>query len=202
MKVRRHRYAVAMVTVLASTILALCHCSKPSSPSTGTVTGTVVLENQTDNAGVTVKLFAPAGIDPDLADIQSLHPNIGISISQRVIFDHKLASLISSTNTASDGSYSFENLPTGRFVMVAEKEGFGYQTRFDVTVQAGSGITVSGINLLEEKELSGTLMADTVLETHRHYLVSGDVTVPSNITLTIEPGQYKPAFASFAETSR
>lgn len=188
MKVRGRRYAVAMVTVLASTILALCHCSKPSSPSTGTVTGTVVLENQTDNAGVTVKLFAPAGIDPDLVDIQSLHPNIGVPISQKVIFDHRLADLVATASTVSNGSYSFENLPTGSFVLVVEKEGFGYRKKFGVTVKASSKTVIPQINLLEEKELADNLMTDTILEAHRHYLVSGDVTIPAGITLTIEPG--------------
>jgi len=185
---RSDRCAVTMVTVLASAILVLCHCSNPSSPSTGTVTGTVVLENQTDNAGVTVKLYAPAEIDPDLADLQSLHPNIGITLNQKVIFDHRLADLIATANTAANGSYSLKNLPIGRFVLVAEKDGFGHQKRCDVTVKASSETAIPEINLLEEKELSGTLIANTALEAHRHYLVIGDVTVPSYITLTIEPG--------------
>lgn len=178
------------MALLASTILSLCHCSKPSSPSTGTVTGTVTLENQSNYQGVTVTLYVPTEIDQELSDIQSLHPDVGLSIDQRLVFDHRLANAMATTETASDGSYTFENIPSGGFVVLAEMELFGYQERFDLMVKSGSKTVVPQIDLLEEKELGGNLASSITLDANRYYVVSSDVTVLSGATLTIEPGAH------------
>ena len=186
----RRLFLLAVAALWASHILALCRCSKPSSPSTGSVTGTVTVENQANFEGVTVTLYVPAEIDQELSQIQSLHPVVGFSIGQKAMFDHRLANQMATTETADDGSYSFENVPQGSFVVVAEREHFGYLVRFDVTVKSGSKAVVPSIDLLEEQELAGNLATNTTLEANRHYVVSSDVTVPPGVTLTIEPGAH------------
>ena len=186
----RRLFLWAVVAVLVSHILALYRCSKPSSPSTGSVTGTVTVENQANYEGVTVTLCVPAEIDQELSHIQSLHPVVGFSIGQKTMFDHRLANHMATTETADDGSYTFENVPQGSFVVVAEMEHFGYLVRFDVTVKSGGEAVVPPIDLLEEQELAGNLATNTTLEANRHYVVSSDVTVLPGVTLTIEPGAH------------
>ena len=131
MNMARRLFLWAVVAILVSHILTLCRCSKPSSPSTGSVTGTVSVENQANYEGVTVTLCVPAEIDQELSHIQSLHPVVGFSIGQKAMFDHRLANHIATTETADDGSYTFENVPQGSFIVVAEMEHFGYLERYD-----------------------------------------------------------------------
>jgi len=67
-------------------------------------------------------------------------------------------------------------------------DGYGYQARHDISVRKGRNTTVDPMELLLEQELAGTIAAGATLDAGRHYLVTGDVTVPSGVTLTIEPG--------------
>ncbi len=186
---RGFTFRTAALCLLAAGLLT-GRCSKSSNPSSSSssISGAVTLEQSTGHAGVTVRLYHPPEFDPDLVGQQDQHPSVGVPITPRMLFDHRGASFTASTETGADGSYAFSGVAEGEYIVVAEMEGYGHQARFDISVREGRDAVVDPISLLQEMELSGELTTGTVLEANRHYLVTGDVTVPAGATVTIEAG--------------
>jgi len=170
--------------------LFLAGCSKSSNPSdtSSSISGTVTLEQSTDHQGITVRIYPPPEFDEDLAQQQSQHPGVGVPIGPRTLFDHRQAAFAAGTETAGDGSYALSDIPVGDYIVVAEMDGYGSQALYEISVREGRNTTVDPMELLREQELAGTIGTGTVLEAGRHYIVTGDLTVPPGMTLTIEPG--------------
>jgi len=75
---------------------------------------------------------------------------IGIFISQGTEFDHRLAREVGNTSTGKDGSFELKDVGEGDYIVVAEKEGYGWRYVFDVAVNSqlvgggGGGRSVAG----------------------------------------------------------
>ena len=72
--------------------------------------GQVTLEGQTDHSGVRVSLYLPAELDAEVVDLNRRYPHIGVPISQRMEFDHRLARGAASTRTGKEGSFELEDV--------------------------------------------------------------------------------------------
>jgi parallel beta-helix repeat protein len=170
--------------------LFLFRCSRSSNPSGAgsSISGTVTLEQSADHQGITVRIYGPPEVDADLVQQQSQYSGVGLPIGPRTLFDHRQTSFTAGTETGSDGSYTLSDIPEGDYIVVAERDGYGYQARYDISVREGRNTAIDPVELLLEQELAGTVAAGTTLDGGRPYLVTSDVTVPAGITLTIEPG--------------
>ena len=105
-------------------ILILLHisCSKqPTSPETGSITGKVFLEAQTNHSGITVALYKLAELDTTILHYNREYPNVGFftcrvlgrPISQATEFYHRLGEVVAESKTNSDGSFKIENISEG-----------------------------------------------------------------------------------------
>ena len=97
-------------------------CSKsPTTPETGTLTGTVLLEGQTDHSGITVALYKLAELDTTILRYNREYPNVGFPISQATEFacppffgwNHRLSEVVAEANTKKYGSFKIENIFQG-----------------------------------------------------------------------------------------
>ncbi|MBC8461948.1 MAG: MBL fold metallo-hydrolase, partial [Deltaproteobacteria bacterium] len=119
--------------------------------------------------------------------INQEYPNIGVIISQRTEFDHRSHYPEYETTTEQNGNFSLENIPYNDYIVVCEKSGFGYHYIFYLSLSTNN-YELQTVNLLAERQVSGTLTENTTWESGRHYIVTSDVEVPEAVTLTIEPG--------------
>jgi len=123
----RNLPAVCLVgsrTFLLLVLLAVvCHKS-PTDSRTGTLIGTIFLEDQTNHSGITVAHYKLAELDTTILCYNREYPNVGFPISQATEFNHRLGEVIVESKTNTDGSFKIENIPRGRYNFGAQKQGF------------------------------------------------------------------------------
>ena len=172
-------------------VLFAVSCSKsPTDSRTGTLTGTVLLEGQTDHSGITVTLYKLAELDTTILRYNREYPNVGFPISQATEFDHRMGELVAESKTGVDGSFEIENIPQGEYNFVAQRQGFGWKYIYNLSINSNSitKLPNNTITLLGEAEVQGTITQNTTWQRDRHFIVTEDITVPQNTNLTIEPG--------------
>lgn len=118
-------------------LLGLTSCSNPSETSTGSLSGTVHLENQQDHSGITVALYDLAELDPDIVYANATWPHIGVIINQHTEFDHRLQTPIAVVQTEADGSFELSKIPVGKYNFVAIKDGWGFKYLYEIEVTEG-----------------------------------------------------------------
>ena len=108
-------------------------CTKsPTEPKTGTLTGTVYLEGQTDHSGITVALYQLAELDTTILRYNREYPNVGFPISQATEFEHKLGEVVAEAKTKQDGSFEIAGVEEETYNFVAEKAGFGWKYLYNL----------------------------------------------------------------------
>jgi len=108
-------------TFLVFVLLAVSCTKTPTDSRTGTLTGTVLLEGQTDHSGITVALYKLAELDTTILRYNREYPNVGFPISQATEFacppgfwrNHRLGEVVAESKTNADGSLKIENKPEG-----------------------------------------------------------------------------------------
>ena len=131
--------------------------------------------------------FSPSSTNSRMSWCKIEYANFGGIISQRTEFDHRLHYPEFETTTEQNGNFSLENIPYNDYIVVCEKSGFGYHYIFYLSLSTNN-YELQTVNLLAERQVSGTLTENTTWESGRHYIVTSDVEVPEAVTLTIEPG--------------
>lgn len=172
---------------LVALILVLS-CSKDSSGpdnNTVTVSGKVTLEGLSDYSGVTVSLYAPVTLNPEIAAINQQYPNIGVKISQETEFDHRAGTAAYSATTNAAGEWSIGNVAKGTYNLVAQKSGFGW--KYNLNLDCGSDRPGSNFDLLQEIEITA-ITSDYVFQSERHYILKNNLEVPTNVSLTFNNG--------------
>ncbi|HQP26985.1 MAG TPA: hypothetical protein PLL58_04075, partial [Candidatus Syntrophosphaera sp.] len=105
------RFKEILLTITLSGLLMFmfsCHCNEPK---VGTITGNVVLYNDTDStkgevtdfSGITVALYAPATIDTVLARLTTEYPQLGVLAAQQTEFEHSKQTPLYSTTANAAG---------------------------------------------------------------------------------------------------
>jgi len=143
---------------LFSLFTLLLSCTSPTETPTGSLTGTVNLEDLSDHSGITVALYDLAYLDTTIVRINAQYPQIGVKINQHTEFDHRLQSPIKSTITEIDGSFELKKIPTGIYNIVAIKDGWGFKYLYEITIAEGDNelteLTPSVISTNVEKSNS------------------------------------------------
>ncbi|MFQ5707299.1 MAG: NosD domain-containing protein [bacterium] len=178
---------ILTITLSGGLLLVLINsCSQsPNGAKTGSISGQVLLENQSTHGGVTVALYETASLDSLTDALTRQYLNSSFLLSQPAIFDHRQANSISETTTSADGSFKLEKIPEGEYNVVAEKDGFGWKYVYNVDLNVGSK-SLAPLTLKETREVQGTIAANETWESDRHYLVTGDITIPTGVSLTIQ----------------
>jgi hypothetical protein len=195
-------FSILNFALLLMLLIFMQSCS--TSSKTATLSGSVILNNDTGNSaldpadysGVTVALYHPAELDEDIRAVNLSHPNLGVIITQQTEFDHRLQSPYKTAVTAGDGSFALKGIKPGTYNLVVMKQGWGVRYLYNVSITegdnslAGKGIDVSrnGVELYPALELSGLNAEVYEFKSQHSYLVTDDVTYASG--LTFSPGTY------------
>ena len=158
-------------------------CSdNPSEPEGVTYSGKVTLEGETDFSDVTIGLYKPVEIDPDLLEINQNYPNIGVEFTQQTEFYHREQQPAYSTKTNASGDWSIEGVGDGKYHIVFEKEGFGWQVIYNVSS------TNNAINLKKSLKLSGNYLENMIIPGGTFVEIEQDVFFRNTAALSIESG--------------
>lgn len=191
---KQYRLSPAMLAIealLFATFLFLASCDSSTQPKTATITGNVVLVNDSgnsafdpvDNSGVTVALYRPAILDTTLVRINSEYPQIGMQVSQVTEFDHRDQTAIQTTVSGADGQFQLKKVTAGTYNVVLVKAGWGVRYVYELTVGDTGAASLGTIELYPVVDLSSGITGDIVFKSHHHYTVNQDSNILGNATL-------------------
>jgi len=158
-------------------------CSKtPSSPEGITFSGTVTLEGQADNSGVTVMLFKPVEMDTALTNVRLKHPNVGIPLNQRTEFYWREHTPAYQATTDASGAWKIDGVESGVYNIVAKKEGFGWRVKYD------TGASGNSISLKKAIVWNGTFSQSLSVPAGSFVSIEGNTTFAPGAQLTVGAG--------------
>ena len=131
----------------------LFSCSTSTKPETGSLSGKVILVNDTsdpaldpvDYSGITVALYNLAYLDTTIVRINNQYPQIGVHINQETEFDHRYQQPVAKTITNTEGSFKLTEIISGEYNLVYFKSGWGIRYVYNVVINKGENI-ISDIN--------------------------------------------------------
>lgn len=163
-------------------LILVLSCSKDGNGpdnNTVTVSGKVTLEGVSDYSGVTVSLYNLVALNPEIAAINQQYPTIGVKISQETEFDHREQMAAYSVTTNANGDWRIENVPSGIYHIVVQKNEFGWQYLLDYS----SLTNPIHISLARVITLQGIIDSSIVINYPTTILVNGNVQFGINSNL-------------------
>ena len=187
---------IAILSFYVFSLLLIISCkSCTTSPEQGDLSGTVLLELEEDNSGITIGVYHLAELDPKIVEINNEydHPLIGVIINQHTEFDHRFGNLIKSTTTNASGHFNINDIPTGKYNVVAIKDSFGFKYMYEINVSKGDNELSENIALYEEHHLNQEdITEDWIFQTDHHYIIGSEeensINFAPDTNLEIQPG--------------
>lgn len=174
--------------------LALISCNSTTKPPTASLTGRVVLVNDTDNpaldpadfSGISVALYPLAVLDTTIVRLNQEYPQIGVIINQETEFNHRLLNPVKVLTTAADGNFSFSGITPGSYNLAILKTGWGYIYVPNLNLAEGGNtlpVGRSDVSLYPERQLPAAIETDYSFLSGRTYRVADDSVIMGNVTI-------------------
>lgn len=191
------------VSISLLTILILLGCSSSTNPKDGSISGTIVLVNDSgdpnndpvDFSGVSIALYNLAVLDTAIVRTNQQYSQIGVIINQETEFEPRNQTPVYTVMTSSDGAFELKGITPGYYNMVISKDGWGHRYLFDCQVNEGNNSLAgyipgptqkTNLNLYPEKILASFDPISVLKEDHVYRVISSDVTL--NHDLSMENG--------------
>ena len=186
-KIIRYHFLILLILLLCVLIYS---CSSSTEPKQGSLSGRIVLVNDTGNSmndpidfsGITVALYKLTEIDTTISRINREYPAIGIQVSQETEFDHRLQNPIITTNTDSNGNFEITSINAGTYNVVILKEGWGFRYFYNVELNTGTN-NILGLDNINANDLQlypevhcGSIIDSSVIVSEWHHLVINEDT--------------------------
>lgn len=146
------------------------------------------LRNDPDFSTGMVAVYHPVTLPQDLTAMSNTYPQIGVSFSQELYFDHREQAPVETGNVSNDGSFSI-SVDKGIYNIAVVLPGYGYQ--YDCLVDVSNQgqdlgvITLHPVTVLPDQGISS---GDIVFRTGYHYVVEDVFYILETDNLTIESG--------------
>ena len=173
-------------SILILFFLLITSCASES-VSTGSISGSVTLENHEDASGTYIAVYDLSVLDPVVVEANEKWPQIGVIINQQTEFDHRLQEPISNTLSDATGLYKLNDIPTGEYNIVFYKAGWGFRYIYNFQVDKGEN-QVDEVILYEETLLEGDISTDIIMQDAHHYIIEDNANIVPGAKLTIDPG--------------
>jgi hypothetical protein len=169
-------------------------CSSSTKPKSGSLSGRVILVNDTDDpsldpvdfSGVTIALYELAVLDTTLVRIIYEYPDLGVPVSQLTQFDHRTQSPSAVTTSDAEGNFDIQDIKTGLYNVVVFKSGWGYKCFYSLDLShALTNITIYNAPLVLKPEIILESYTESMVsfESHRVYRVVGDATINGPVVI-------------------
>lgn len=175
-------------------------CSSSTKPKTGSLSGRVILVNDTgdpsldpiDFSGVTVALYELAVLDTTIVRINQQYPQIGVQISQETEFDHRLQNPVAEVTSDTAGIFHFDQVPYGDYNVALYKQGWGFKYIYTQSITDGQnalmltrGVTIP--ELYPERRITGAIDTNFTFLSDRLYIAEEDVIILPTAHVIVEP---------------
>jgi len=160
----------------------LLSCS-PSNPKGVKISGKITLEGATDFSGVKVSIFNLPLIDTSISNAVEKFSPLKIPELAYLIFDHRREKPLQITYTDANGNYSFSDVLAGEYILVLEKEGYGWNYFKISTYEQMKEITVK-----KETQISEQSNADVIRWEYGNIVIKNSIKIENWQTLVIYPG--------------
>ena len=189
------KYSSIYIILIFNLLFLIFFISCSTSPETGSLSGTILLDGQEDHSGITVAVYNLAELDPDIVAINEEYDFIGVIINQHTEFDHRFANLVKSITTNASGHFNINDISTGRYNVVAIKDSFGFRYVYNVLINENDNyltndpMTNDFYTLYPVTYISSDIDTATTWFSYHHYIIEpefGDYITISG-ALTIEP---------------
>ncbi|HHV39629.1 MAG TPA: carboxypeptidase-like regulatory domain-containing protein, partial [Tepidimicrobium sp.] len=109
----------------------------------------------------------------------SKYPNVGFLVDDAAIFDHRIESPLKGVTTDANGKFLFDKLPYGEYIIVYEKDGWGYNYLHNITLNKSEFNVSKDDTLMLYKEIVLPYFIDDTmeLETDKTYVAFRDTVV-------------------------
>jgi hypothetical protein len=178
-----------LISIIVLILAFLCNsCS--TNANKGTISGTVMLVNDTDNpslnpvdyAGVTVALYKTAELDTTLVRINQQYPQIGVQITQETEFDHRNFNPLKVVSTDAEGKFRFPSLTAGNYNLVLWKTDWGIRYICSVRAEEKENNNLGTIELYPATSYNSTIVSEpTIFKSDHSYFVLTDVNFMSSV---------------------
>ena len=171
--------------VIIMMIFTMQSCKTTSSTAKGSITGLILLDGETDHSGIVVSIFTAGLVPEKVRQIRQDYPQLAFPINDQVIFDHRDFAPLKTVFTSETGSFAFEKLPYGEYIIAYSKEGWGYNYLYDLRLDSEKLILGSEpqLSLYEEIMLPNMIGGNFILESDKCYVADSDVVLDQNASL-------------------
>jgi len=168
-------------------LFGVISCGDSTSPEKGTITGTISLEGETANSGISVAIYT-AGIVPEkVKGINQEYPQVAFPVTDQILFDHRDYSSVASSITDTGGNFSLTDLPYGEYILCYSKEGWGYNYVFGLVLnQAELNITSRGLKLYPEQLVPNFIDGSFIFQTGKCYVANNNVVFGENAQIEMQ----------------
>lgn len=194
------------ICIILSIIITSCSSSSSSDPN-ASIAGQINLEAHGNHAGITVALYQLAQADSTLIRVKNENPNLGVSLVQKVIFDHRQQVPVKTVQTDNNGFFTMDGVIPGQYNLVLLKE--GWSTKYFYQVQITSGEN----NLFSENKgmtiMKALVNVPTVINSpftfqngvqyifSQNTVITASVNVEAGAMLCIAPGKKVDVYDNF-----
>ena len=138
---------ILIFNLLSFIFLVLTFCTSSTEIQTGSLTGNINLEGQTVHSGIVIGIYELVELDPDIVEVNTQWPHIGVIINQHTEFDHRFGTLVKTGETDASGYFEITDIPTGVYNVVAIKDGFGFRYIYNVNINNGTTYLENIVNI-------------------------------------------------------
>lgn len=167
----------------------LLSCSESTDPMRGSVTGKVILIDDSgvngslirDSAGVTIAIYKETIVDTTVSRINQSYPQIGVQVSQYSEFDHRNSQPVGYTVSGADGTFIIEDIEQGTYNLVCVRNGWSLKYLFQVEVTDENVTEIGNIEMYPVITVQGFIDSPIVFRSGRQYIVTGNTDVVSDV---------------------
>ncbi|HOY84075.1 MAG TPA: right-handed parallel beta-helix repeat-containing protein [Candidatus Syntrophosphaera sp.] len=180
-------YSLVMIFIALLALVCSCCCK----PDSGTLTGRVVLTNDSgdplldpvDFAGVTIALYQPAQLDTTLIRINSEYPQVGVVTGQDTDFDHRGSDPLYLAGSEPDGTFVLEGIDPGIYNVVFLCEGWGVDYLCEVEISDRAEVDLGSMELYPVPICNPAYLDSFTFKARHCYFVQDTVNMLGNVVL-------------------
>jgi hypothetical protein len=191
---RSHLLPALAILAIFPLLMMFSACDSSTSPKTGTLSGRVVLVNDTENpeldpvdfSGVKVVLYEQSETDTTLVRLNTIYSDMGTEYGSNTNFDHRYAKRVLETETAANGEFELSSIQPGNYNLVLISERWSYRYIYDCHVAADQELDLGQVDLYPIRFIASSIHEEFVFQTNHTYVFEYDTTIVPNVTIESE----------------
>lgn len=173
-------------------LMFLFGCTSSTNPIKGNINGTLILEGLKDHSGINVMLFKADVVNEAIKDVQERYPQLAFTVSDELVFDHRTFQSLASVLTTNTGSFAFDKLHYGKYIIAFFKEEWGYKYLFEIVLNSdyysiNAHYDIEDLSLHPVVSLPASVTDDYTFARGHTYIVEQDVLFLEGSNLFVEP---------------